>query len=62
MEFQFPDQGLNPYPCIGRQSLDHQGSPWGSIFIVVFVGNSLSHWNWNDHGLERQVGSLDWVS
>ena len=35
----FPDQGLNPCPCIGRQilkSLDYQGSPLMDLYLVRF--------------------------
>ena len=35
---QFPDQGLNQAPCIGSmqsQPLDHQGSPYSVLIIIV---------------------------
>ena len=65
MEFQSLDQGLNPHPCIGRQSLN----PWttrevsGAAFLLLYLLGTVYYivvgiiMDW-----KGRVGSLDWVS
>lgn len=47
--------GLNPYPLEGNHWTTRE-VPGAAFLLLYLLGVRLSHWNWNDHGLEGRLG------